>query len=253
MDESAEDLKAHREWLLSFVRPADDMAIVDLGCGTGEDLLAMAKRIPNRTARFIGVDASEQKLSAASERAGHEDRISFLQHRVGERLPFDDATFNVVYSSNLLECLDHPESFVAEAARVLRPGGMAVIAHWDWDSQLFDATDKARLRRLVQAFSDWQQPWMDHSDGWMGRRLNGIFGATRLFDGATHTRVLTNTIFAAPWYGHGRAQDFSALVKQELVSAEDYAGFLKDQAALHAQGRYFYSITGFAYVGVRVT
>jgi hypothetical protein len=130
---------------------------------------------------------------------------------------------------------------------------MAVIAHWDWDSQLFDATDKARLRRIVQAFSDWQQPWMDHADGWMGRRLSGIFGATRLFDGAAHSRVLTNTVFAAPWYGHGRAQDFSALVKHALVSAEDYAGFLEEQVSLQAQGRYFYSITGFAYVGVRAT
>jgi hypothetical protein len=139
--------------------------------------------------------------------------------------------------------------FAREVARILKPGGWAVIAHWDWDSQLFDASDKPLVRRLVHAFADWQQAWMDYSDGWMGRRLWGTFAATGLFEGTLHARVLTNTVYAPPWYGHARAQDFRALVKRGLATEQDYHWFIGEQEALSTQGRYFYSLTGFAYVG----
>ncbi|HEV2701923.1 MAG TPA: methyltransferase domain-containing protein [Steroidobacteraceae bacterium] len=246
-----EDVRAHRDWLLSFVPAGKRGACVDLGCGTGDDLIALAAKTTDPTARFVGLDSSDKSVAAATARARDEPRVSFLHHRLGERLPFDTATFDTVYSSNLVECLVDVTSFAREVARILRPGGTVIIAHWDMDSQLFDGTDKERVRRLVHAFADWQQAWMDHSDGWMGRRLSGAIGATALFEGTVHARVLTNTSFAAPSYGHARAQDFRALVKRQLVSAEDYAAFLQDQHALQAQGRYFYSITGFAYVGVR--
>ena len=92
---------------------------------------------------------------------------------------------------------------------------------------------------------------MEHSDGWMGRRLWGTFASTGYFEGAMQARALINTAFETPWYGHARAQDLPALVKRSLVSAEDGAAFLAEQASLHAQGRYFYCITGLAYVGTR--
>jgi hypothetical protein len=113
------------------------------------------------------------------------------------------------------------------------------------------ARDKPLVRRVVQAFADWQQAWMDHSDGWMGRRLWGAFNSTGLFEGDVYARVLVNTKYAVPWYGHARAQDFRVLVKHGLVSAEDCSRFLADLDALSREGRYFYSITGYAYVGRR--
>jgi SAM-dependent methyltransferase len=166
-------------------------------------------------------------------------------------LPFETATVDAVFTNNMLECLAEPVKCAREIGRVLRPGGTVVAAHWDWDSQLFDGSDKATIRRLVHAFADWQQSWMEHSDGWMGRRLWGTFAATGCFDGSMHARVLTNTAFETPWYGHARAQDMSALARRSRVNAEEVAEFLDEQAALHAQGRYFYSITGLAYVGMR--
>src|SRR5262245_41349351 len=154
-------------------------------------------------------------------------------------------TFDVVYSNNLLECLTSREAFAREIARILRPGGLAVIAHWDWDSQTFDGTDKARVRRLIHTFADWRQAWMDHSDGWMGRRLWASLAPTGLFHGRIHARVMTNTVYSPPWFGHARVQDLRAPVKRQLAEAVDYEAFLADQAALSAAGRYFYSITGY--------
>ncbi|HMI89069.1 MAG TPA: methyltransferase domain-containing protein [Polyangiaceae bacterium] len=251
MEPLSEDARAHREWLLSFCDVPSAGAVIDLGCGKGHDLRRLAALHSSPDLRLIGLDASEPNVSAAAESSAHDRRIQFSQHRFRDRLPFEDATFDVVYSNNLLECIQDRAVFVREIARILRPDGQAVVAHWDWDSQLFDGTDKALVRRLVHAFADWQQTWMDHADGWMGRRLWGLFQATSLFAGEVHARVLMNTSYVPPLYGHSRAQDFSALVDRGLATADDHARFMADLEEREKQGRYFYSITGYAYVGRR--
>ena len=252
MAELSDDVAAHREWLLSFVPFREGIRVVDLGCGTGDDLIALAARYPRVPAQLLGVDSSAASTTAAAEQSRADERLSFRQHRLGTDLPFSDGSFEVVYSNNLLECLGDREAFLQEVARVLTPDGMVVIAHWDWDSQVFDGSDKARIRRLMHAFADWQQPWMDHADGWMGRRLWGACTATGLFTGTVHARVLTNTVFAAPWYGYARAQDLRSLVKRGLAASDDCEQFLQEQTALAHDGRYFYSITGYVFVGTRV-
>jgi SAM-dependent methyltransferase len=251
MPDLSPDLRAHRDWLLSFVPMRDGASIVDLGCGAGTDLVALARMHPEARARFIGLDVSERNLGSAASHTREDPRLSFEGHDLEHALPFESASVDAVFTHNVLECVADPEGLAGEIARILRPGGVVVAAHWDWDSQTFDGTDKARIRRLVQAFADWQQPWMRHSDGWMGRRLWGIFASTGCFEGTVHVRAMTNTAFEPPWYGHARAQDLQALVKHSQASAAEVASFLQEQAALHAQGRYFYCINGFAYVGAR--
>jgi SAM-dependent methyltransferase len=178
-------------------------------------------------------------------------RLSFSLHDLDSRLPFGPASVDVVFTNNALECLADPMACVGEIGRILRAGGTIVAAHWDWDSQMFDGSDKARIRRLVHAFADWQQPWMKHCDGWMGRRLWGTFASTGRFEGAVHAHTMTNTLFEPPWYGHARALDFKLLVRHALASAEDVASFLEEQSSLNEGGRYFYCISGLAYVGTR--
>ncbi len=243
-----DDRRQHREWLLALAG-APTGVVVDLGCGKGDDLCILAARHSSADVRLVGVDTPEKCLEGAAARASADPRVSFQQARLDGRLPFPDGGVDMVYSHNLLECLADPSAFAAEVARVLRPDGRVVIGHWDWDSQTFDATDKALTRRLIHAFADWQQAWMDHADGWMGRRLWGVFNATGLFDGTAQARVLTNTAYSAPWFGYENAQAFRSLAKRGLAHVEDCERFEQDQAALHEQGRYFYSITGYAYVG----
>ena len=244
----ASDVQSHREWLHSLVPLPKAGLWVDLGCGTGADVVSVAQRHTGRSLRFVGLDGSATSIDAARANAGGDGRINFREHNLGTTLPLETASVDVAYSQNLVECLSDHEAFVREIARIVRPGGWLVMAHWDWDSQLFDGTDKARVRRLIHAFADWKQGWMDNADGWMGRRLWGTFNSTGLFKGTTYARVLTNTVYRESWFGHARAQDLRALVKRNLASAEEYENFVAEQEVLSAEGRYFYAITGFAYV-----
>ena len=245
------DRSAHRAWLVSLATLPEGGLAVDLGCGRGEDLRLLAVRHPDTEVRLVGVDASAEAIEAASAAAAPDPRVSFRCAALDGPLPFDDRSVDLVYSHNLLECLPDPDGFAREVARVLRPGGQAVVAHWDWDSQLFDGSDKALIRRLVAAYADWQQDWMAHADGWMGRRLWGVFHATDAFDGAVQARALTNTLYTPSWFGYENARAFGSLVRRGLASAQNYERFIEEQARLAEAGRYFYSITGFAFVGRR--
>ena len=245
------DVAAHHEWLLAFVEPPPGATLLDLGCGRGEDLRALAARHSDAEMQFIGIDASEECLAAARTSMAGDPRLRFQRHDLKQPLPLTDASVDAVYSHNLLECLANPAAVVREAARVLKPGGQLVLGHWDWDSQLWDGSDKPRIRRLVHAFADWQQAWMAHADGWMGRRLWATFQGAGLADGAVHARVLTNTAYMPGCVGYENAHAFRALARRGLVPAEEYERFLAEQIALAASGRYFYSITGFAYAGRR--
>lgn len=251
MSDLPEDALEHRAWLRSFIDIPEGGLLVDLGAGRGEDLLAFAEERPHAQTRFIGLDASEAALAAARAYAIGDPRIAFEHRDLEEPLPFADHSVDAIYSNNLLECLGNQSALVLEIARVLRLGGCLVVGHWDWDTQVFNGTDKGLVRRLVHAYADWQQAWMDHADGWMGRRLWGLFHPRDAFSGSIHARVLTNTRYSAPSFGHANAQAFGSLAKRGLVSAEDYERFELDQVRLDQEGRYFYSITGYAYVGRR--
>jgi SAM-dependent methyltransferase len=249
--EAPADRAAHRAWLTGLTGELGRGLVVDLGCGRGEDLRLLAARHPHAEVRFVGVDASAEAVAVAAAALGTDPRVTVRCTPLDGRLPFDDSAVDLVYSHNLLECLPDPAGFAREAARVLRPDGRLVVGHWDWDSQLFDGRDKALVRRLVVAYADWPQGWMAHADGWMGRRLWGIFHGSGLLDGEVQARVLTNTVYEPGGFGYENARALGALARRGLVPAAEYERFIQDQRALAEDGRYFYSITGFAYIGRR--
>jgi len=244
----SDDVTQHRDWLLSLVPVPTTGLWVDLGCGKGTDVLRLAASHAQPGLRILGIDESQNSIEAARHSAQNDPRIEFRHHSMQAVLPLEDASVDVAFSHNLIECLADVPAFSRELARILRPGGYVVMGHWDWDSQLFDGDDKSRNRRLVHGFCDWKQDWMEHADGWTGRRLWSIFNSTKLFEGTVHARVVTNSSFSPGFFGYARAQDMKSLVPLGLASDADVQSFLADQRALNAKDRYFYSITGYAYV-----
>jgi SAM-dependent methyltransferase len=239
-----------REWLYRLLDWRGASAVLDLGCGDGGDLRRLASLVPG-AARLVGVDSSVKSIEAA--RATISDaRFDWHAHDVSHGLPFADSEFDALFSLNLLECVPDKAALLGEMARVLRPGGQVICAHWDWDTQTLDGADKALVRQIVQAFSDWQQAWMAASDGWMGRRLWPTFQRSGLFVGQIETYTLTNTVFAPGWVGYEQIGAFGALARRGLISADDYARFRDDIAAQAARGEYFYSIMLYVYVGQKL-
>ena len=99
------------------------LSILDLGCGTGRHALWLAAA----GAVVTGIDFSEGMLEEARRKPGAE-RVRFLAHDLHAPLPFAAGTFDRVVSGLVLEHLLDLDGFFAEARRVLRPGGFAVVS-----------------------------------------------------------------------------------------------------------------------------
>jgi ubiquinone/menaquinone biosynthesis C-methylase UbiE len=108
---------------LAFAAPAPEDLLLDLGTGTGALLRELAAR-PVRPRRAIGVDASAPMLA----RAGRLPKGWELRRTDVTRLPLGDGGVDVVVASYLLHLLSPDEltGALAEARRVLRPGGRLV-------------------------------------------------------------------------------------------------------------------------------
>lgn len=100
--------------------------VLDVGCGDGWSASLLAPR----SRSYVGVDRSERVLEAAERRAESvrcgRGRPRFVQADM-EALPFEAATFDTVLLFHVLPHAEEPARAIAEAARVLRPGGRLAI------------------------------------------------------------------------------------------------------------------------------
>lgn len=106
-----------------FVGPCEGLRALDVACGTGRHAL----RLSASGAHVTGVDFSTGMLEVAAAQPGAES-VRWLQHDLGEPLPFDDGAFDLLVHGLALEHLPEPRAVLAEFHRVLRPGGRAAIS-----------------------------------------------------------------------------------------------------------------------------
>jgi ubiquinone/menaquinone biosynthesis C-methylase UbiE len=125
-----------RDRLLDLVYWGGDETVLDVGCGRGLLLISAAQRLTR--GRAIGVDIwspvdlSDNRPEATLEnarRAGVADRVE-VRNGDARRLPFADATFDVVVSNLVLHNIPGKEDrrrALREVARVLKPGGRVAL------------------------------------------------------------------------------------------------------------------------------
>lgn len=128
-DSVAGDMERHyspgRTWeamarsALPLLEPGD---VLDIASGDG----VLAELMAPHSNRYVCLDASSKVVAAATERLR---RLPNVEVREGDMhaLPLDDASFDLVALMHALTYAAHPEKAVAEAARVLRPGGRLLL------------------------------------------------------------------------------------------------------------------------------
>jgi ArsR family transcriptional regulator len=113
--------KGLAETLLMLLPP---MVIADLGAGEG----TVAQLLARRAREVIAVDNSEKMVEFGSELA-RKHGVRNLHYRKGdlEALPIEDKRVDVAFFSQSLHHAQHPARAVAEAFRILKPGGRIVV------------------------------------------------------------------------------------------------------------------------------
>jgi ubiquinone/menaquinone biosynthesis C-methylase UbiE len=215
--------------------------VLDVGCGTGDDVRAMA-RVVGPTGLAVGLDSSLTMIGAARERSEGQIGVEF---RIGDaqRLDFADASFDACRTDRVLQHLSDPGQAVHEIARVLRPGGRLVAFEPDAGALLLDAPDKALTRKILNFRSDAVR------SGWIGRQLARLFRTAGLTN--VEAQVLpsprsdyahTNASLRLDYYAQ-RAADSG------VISHAEAARWSESLAAWAADGSFFCLVTMFVVVG----
>ncbi len=119
------------------LRPGE--TVLDLGSGAGTDVLLSARRVAP-SGRVIGLDMTDEMLDLARANAAQAgaSNVEFVKGYL-EEMPLPDASVDVVISNCVINLSGDKARVIAEAARVLRPGGRFavsdVIASPDMDEQ----------------------------------------------------------------------------------------------------------------------
>ena len=225
--------------------------VLDLGCGHGITLAVMAERSTGALLAGLDVDAGSLR------RAGSWLTSLGARHQLGladlsAPLPIATASVTKVICHDLLECLPRPVALMEETSRVLRPGGISVWSHVDYDSTVIAGGDRDLTRRIVHAYADYAQPWMTNCDGQMGRKLAGVVARSPLRRTAVDAAVLTSAELAGP--ARMRVDDIAATLlrgsKEGTATIEpgDIEKWSQSLEAAAASGDFFYAQTAYVVV-----
>jgi SAM-dependent methyltransferase len=100
-----------------------DRAVLEVGCGAAVDLARFARG----GARVTGVDVAASAIELARTNFAQQELTGDFRVADGERLPFPDGTFDLVYAHGVVQYTPDPKRLVEECRRVLKPGGQAIF------------------------------------------------------------------------------------------------------------------------------
>ena len=236
-----QDVK-RRSYALLEPRPGD--RVCDVGCGTGDDILALA-RLVAPGGRAVGVDASATMLAEARRRAAAAGILAEFVQSDAQRLALPDAAFDGVRVERLLQHVPDPDAVLAELVRIAKPGARIVV--WEGDLDLFaiDAPDYEVSRAMQRFICD------GFRHGRIGHELYRRFKDLGLTDvqATPLAGAFTDLAFVE------RALDLRATTQRAVaagvVAPDRAAAWLASLAAAGKDGRFFCAAGGVLAFGRR--
>ena len=103
-------------------------SVLDIGCGAGVDTI-LAARMVGPNGRAVGIDLVSEMLERGKNNLGKTDlkNVSFIEGSAN-KLDFPDESFDIVVSNGVFNLIPAKEAAIAEAFRLLKPGGRFMIA-----------------------------------------------------------------------------------------------------------------------------
>jgi SAM-dependent methyltransferase len=234
------DVVAQRVRVLEALALRPGERVLDVGVGPGLLAEDMARTV-GAEGHVAGIDLSEAMLEMARRRCAE---LAWTDFRVADatKLSFADASFDALVSTQVYEYVADMDGALAEASRVLRPGGRIVVLDTDWDSVVWNTQDRARMRRVLDA---WDAHLHDpHLPATLGARLQ----RAGLRNQRQEVIPLLNTSLHPHTYSFGIQLAIHGFVKSSGgVSPEEADAWLAELRELGECDDYFFSINRYLF------
>lgn len=158
--------------LVQFFRQKEIKKVLDIGTGTG-DFVKTLDTVFGGSVHITGVDPGEEWLKQARKRFPQKN-IEFLQ-MTGEKLEFEDNTFDVVTISNALHHLRDISASIAEMKRVLKLGGYIIINELHSDD-LSESQENQKMLHHFKSFVD-RLNGISHHETWTKKEILDIINS----------------------------------------------------------------------------
>jgi ubiquinone/menaquinone biosynthesis C-methylase UbiE len=234
---------AYREACLELLDLPRAAAVLDVGCGTGVVTRAIAAR-DGFAGAVTGVDQSPDFIAAARRLADEEGVGGRVEFVVGDahELDFAAGSFDAAVAYTLVSHVRDPLAVLAQASRVIRPGGSVAIFDGDYASLTFGSSDSrlgAEMERAIQS--------MIMSSPRVMRELPRLLPKAGLRLVAAQAHVYAEA--GSSSFMLNLAETYAPLAASTgLVPVADVDAWLAEQRRSAADGTFFGACNYYAYV-----
>lgn len=214
---------------------ARGMTVLDLGCGIGDDVRAIAE-IVGPTGKVYGIDSSAAMIAEARGR-GVPANVEFIAASAGS-LPLRPASFDAARAERVFQHLADPDAAARELRRIVRPGGTAFLLDPDWETLMIGGTDAELVHRVMRAFAT------RFANPWAGRNARALLRRAG-FQTVVATPIVSSPMLAAA-YDLFLHSAIDTAIAAGVVDAEHAARWLHALLDSEKRGEFFCGVVSVA-------
>ncbi|MBW4509597.1 MAG: methyltransferase domain-containing protein [Scytonematopsis contorta HA4267-MV1] len=231
--------------MLSLLKVEPGNSIIDVGCGTGDDVRAIAK-VMEFKGRFVGVDKSSTMIEEAKQRSAGSKLPAEFYICDAENLEFPDNSFDCCRVERVLQHLDNPQKALAEILRITKPGGRIVVVEPDYGSVKIQGSSQQVTCKLLERRCN------HFRNGRIGMHLMLLYKRLGLVKIAMRVIQVTNTNIDAQHENFLVRKYIEPAVEMGVISAQEGHRWLEDLKKAEERGDYQHSISLFLIGGCKL-
>ena len=219
---------------------------LDVGCGLAHLALELATDVAP-AGRIIALDNSGHMVREAAARVAAAGLADAVDVRLGEATAPDlpDASVDFVVAAQVYSYVPEVSRAVAEAARVLKPGGRLAVLETDWDLCTYESADPALGRRML----DERARHFAHPH--LPRQLHRLVRAAGLRLARCEVVPIVETRFDPQSFGAGMLPVMRSAARRGGLDAAAVDRWVADIESRTADGEYFFAAFRFAFLMVK--